>query len=129
MTAKRESIKTVRVEHGSNVTETFTIKGEEDTADILRAALAIVEAPKHEVKAVDKVSTELLEEQTEISVEEATRTLEKALENSNVGVDVSRLKEALLLVSHSEGRRFSGRETGEKLQRLFDKTDRVSTDE
>ncbi|MCY9334104.1 hypothetical protein MOF01_08030 [Bacillus spizizenii] len=123
MTGKRESIKTVRVEHGNNVTETFTVKDEEDTADILRAALAIVEAPKHDVKAVNKMSAELREEQAEISVEEAAHTLEKALENSNVDVDVSQLKEALLLVSHSEGRRFSGREAGEKLQRLFAEID------
>ncbi|MCY9198111.1 hypothetical protein MOE86_15640 [Bacillus atrophaeus] len=39
-----ESIKTVHVDHGNNVVESITVKGAEETADILRAALSTVEA-------------------------------------------------------------------------------------
>ncbi|MCY9061011.1 hypothetical protein MOE67_02000 [Bacillus inaquosorum] len=64
-----------------------------------------------------------MSENVGISIEEAARSLEKALENSNVGVDVSQLQEALYIVSSIESHRFSGHEAGEKLQKLFDEID------
>lgn len=56
-------------------------------------AITGLKAVQREAKAATKALAELREEQVEISVEEAVRTLEKALENSNV--DVSNLKEGL----------------------------------
>ncbi|MED0799328.1 hypothetical protein P4T18_18120 [Bacillus inaquosorum] len=86
-------------------------------------AITGLKALQREAKAATKALAELREEQVEFSVQEAARTLEKALENSNVGVDVSQLQEALYIVSSIESHRFSGREAGEKLQKLFDEID------
>lgn len=49
MADKRESIKSVHIDHGNDVVETIAVRDEGKTADILRAALASVEAPKIEV--------------------------------------------------------------------------------
>ncbi len=49
MADKRVSIKTVQIDHGNDVVETIAVRDEGKTADILRAALASVEAPKIEV--------------------------------------------------------------------------------
>ncbi|MEC0429288.1 hypothetical protein [Bacillus subtilis] len=49
MADKRVSIKTVHIDHGNDVVETIAVRDGGKTADILRAALASVEAPKIEV--------------------------------------------------------------------------------
>lgn len=49
MADKRESIKTVHIDHGNDVVESIAVRGEEETSDILRAALTSVEAPTNEV--------------------------------------------------------------------------------
>ncbi|MFP6000936.1 hypothetical protein [Bacillus subtilis] len=49
MADKRVSIKSVHIDHGNDVVETIAVRDEGKAADILRAALASVEAPKHTV--------------------------------------------------------------------------------
>lgn len=64
-----------------------------------------------------------MSENVGISIEEAARSLEKALENSNVGVDVSQIKEALRVFIPIGVCCVSAQEVGESMRKLFDEID------
>lgn len=85
-------------------------------------AITGLKAVQREAKAATKALAELREEQVEISVEEAVRTLEKALGSTKV--DVSQLAEALRILTPSEVYRVSAQEAGESLRKLFDEINR-----
>ncbi|MEK3813129.1 hypothetical protein [Bacillus sp. FSL R7-0685] len=87
-------------------------------------AITGLKALQREAKAATKALAELREEQVEISVAEAARTLEKSLENSNVDVDVSQLKEALRVFIPTAVCRVSAQEAGESMRKLLDEINR-----
>ncbi|ASB87726.1 hypothetical protein [Bacillus sonorensis] len=104
--SKRESIGEINVKVNVEVAE----------------AITGLKAVQREAKAATKALAELREEQVEISVEEAARTLEKALGSTKV--DVSQLAEALRILTPSEVYRLSAQEAGESLRKLFDEINR-----
>ncbi|MEK5099315.1 MULTISPECIES: hypothetical protein [unclassified Bacillus (in: firmicutes)] len=85
-------------------------------------AITGLKAVQREAKAATKALAELREEQVEISVEEAARTLEKDLGNTKV--DVSQLAEALRILTPSEVYRVSAQEAGESMRKLLDEINR-----
>ncbi|KKB71869.1 hypothetical protein [Bacillus sp. TH008] len=85
-------------------------------------AITGLKAIQREAKAATKALAELREEQVEISVEEAARTLEKDLGNTKV--DVSQLAEALRILTPSEVYRVSAQEAGESMRKLLDEINR-----
>ncbi|KIL30398.1 hypothetical protein [Bacillus subtilis] len=133
MADKRVSIKTVQIDHGNDVVESIAVRGEEETADILRAALASVEAPtievtkdskteitatlnvevseaitglkalQREAKAATKALAELREERRDLNIEGVAEVLGKFLESPKV--DTLKLKDALGILTPTERHR------------------------